>query len=109
MQTYINTFEMFGDPVPAQCDSAEEYAQAILPLFKHRSSDTTYWVSAPVVRVGMANEIEWTKKAWATAIEEAEDRGETVDDDAEELEISEDALLDLLLDAVQEVKAEEAV
>lgn len=103
MKTYKNTFEIFGDPSPCEAESAEGYAAMILPLFEGR--DGQYRVEKPM-SVGNSNEVEWTRDVWNAAVEEAEARGETVEDDEEQLTISDEALLEYLLDSVEEVEEE---
>ena len=47
METYQNTFEMFGDPSPRECESAEQYAESLLLFFEE-----TPWILRLPSRAG---------------------------------------------------------
>jgi hypothetical protein len=101
MKTYQNTFETLGEPLPAQAESAREYARAFLPCFVLDEDSNRYRIDQPKNRLGYAKEVEF----WKRLYEATEDKAQ-YDWDGEDWSglISEEKLLDFLEEAVEEVR-----
>jgi hypothetical protein len=101
MKTYINTFEIFGDPCPAECENEREYAEGLLTLFEQEQLTGGYYeVFEPMADLtGYSKEIEWRWRLW-----EAGKRIHEFDPDSRR-RIKRSELLRFLCEAV-EVKGE---
>jgi|GEM_PF-6594877 len=106
MKTFCNTFETFGDPSPAPAESAREYARGYLGLFTldlDMGPGRQYRIEGDPFKLntGFTTEIEWWKNL-INSLEEVTTYG--YNDTARSGLISEERLLDLLEQAVEEVE-----
>lgn len=99
METYQNTFEMFGDPSPRECESAEQYAESLLPFFEENGG---YYVSrpAPETSHGSVLEYDWQRRVFKTAMAEFVSQGDEPEADDVEIPIDRQLLIKFLTEAV---------
>ncbi|MBV8377151.1 MAG: hypothetical protein JO279_09120 [Verrucomicrobia bacterium] len=101
MKIYQNTFEVFGDPSPAEATSKRTYARRYLNMFSQLPTGD-YKIPSPEVYVASLNELQWARDVWADATPVS---GEFVPIYVEECRtMTEDRLLDHLEKAVEEVR-----
>ena len=94
--TFRNTFEIFGDPSPAEVESKRDYAQQFLLWFFERDIYGNHIVICPsAFETGYAREIEWKRRLWKDAVET---------DDEDVRVMGESELLNHLIEAVEEAK-----
>lgn len=100
---YQNTFEMFGDPCPAECESAEQFAESILHVFERNG--VCYVERPPLSDGGLPTEVEWKRRVWDAALEEFAplDDEPKYSSDMLEIPIDRKLLLRFLVEAVEEV------
>jgi hypothetical protein len=103
---YKNIFEMFGTPVPRECESKQAYAEYLLKLFA-RSGRYSVTRPSPEITYGSARECNWHRRVWQAALEQYEPH----DDEPEYaphhlvLTIDRRVLLQFLMEAVEEVQS----
>ncbi|MBV9129343.1 MAG: hypothetical protein JO298_03025 [Verrucomicrobia bacterium] len=101
LKLYQNTFEMFGDPSPAEATSKRNYARRYLNMFSQLATGD-YKIPSPEVYVASLNELQWARDVWIDATLVS---GEFVPNYVEECRsMNEDRLLDHLEKAVEEVR-----
>ena len=106
VRRYKNIFEMFGNPVPRECESKQAYAEYLLKLFVRSGR---YFVTrpSPETTYGSSRECNWQRRVWQAALEQCDRPGEGLEYAPHHLVLPIDrrVLLQFLMEAVEEVRA----